>query len=51
MKLTNTEIDILQELIQKRLNEIDNGPEGIEVHFKPEVLEKIKNKLDTMLFE
>lgn len=51
MKLTNTEIDILQELIQKRLNEIDNGPEGIEVHFKPEILQKIKNKLDKMLFE
>lgn len=51
MKLTNTEIDILQELIQKRINEIDNGPEGIEVHFKPEVLQKIKNKLDKMLFE
>lgn len=26
MKLTNTEIDILQELISKRLNEINNGP-------------------------
>lgn len=50
-KLTNTEIDILQELIQKRLNEIDNGPEGIEVHFKPEILQKIKNKLDKMLLE
>lgn len=50
-KLTNSEIDILQELIQKRINEIDNGPEGIEVHFKPEVLQKIKNKLDKMLFE
>ena len=51
MKLTNTEIDILQVLIQKRLNEIDNGPEGIKVHFKPEILQKIKNKLDKMLFE
>ena len=50
-KLTNTEIDILQTLIQKRLNEIDQGPEGIEVHFKPEILQKIKNKLDKMLFE
>ena len=51
MKLTNTEIDILQELISKRLNEINNGPEGVEVHFKPEILQKIKNKLDKMLFE
>ena len=50
-KLTNIEIDILQELIQKRLNEIDQGPEGIEIHFKPEILQKIKNKLDKMLFE
>lgn len=50
MKLTNTEIDILQELISKRLNEINNGPEGIEVHFKPEILEKISKKLDTLYF-
>lgn len=50
-KLTNTDIDILQELIQKRLNEIYNGPEGIEFYFKPEILQKIKNKLDKMLFE
>lgn len=50
-KLTNAEIDILQELIQKRLNKISNGPEGIEVHCKPEILQKIKNKLDKMLFE
>jgi hypothetical protein len=51
MKLTNTEIDILQALIQKRLNEIDNGPEGTEIHFKPEILQKIKKKLEKMLFE
>lgn len=50
-KLTNHEIDILQELIQKRLTEIDQGPEGIEIHFKPEILQKITNKLDKMLFE
>lgn len=50
-KLTNHEIDILQALIQKRLNEIDNRPEGTNVHFKPEILQKIKNKLDKMLFE
>ena len=50
-KLTNHEIDILQELIRKRLQEIYNGPEGIEVYFKPEVLQKISNKLDKMLFE
>lgn len=50
-KLSNTEIDILQALIQKKLNEMDNGPEGVEVHFKPEILQKIKNKLDKMYFE
>lgn len=51
MKLTNTEIDILQTLVQKKLNDINQGPDGIEVHLKPEVLEKIRKKLDTMYFE
>lgn len=51
MKLTNAEIDTLQKLIEIRLKEIYNGPEGIEIHFKPEILAKIKNKLDKMLFE
>lgn len=50
-KLTNVEIDILQELIQKRLKEIDNGPEGTDVYFKPEILEKINKKLNTMYFQ
>jgi len=50
-KLTNHEIDILQALIQKRLNEMNKSPEGAEIYFKPEVLAKIRNKLDKMLFE
>lgn len=49
-KLTNTDIDILQTLIKKRLKEINQGPEGIEVHCKPEILEQISKKLDRMYF-
>jgi hypothetical protein len=51
MKLTNQDLDILRELLEDKLKEIDYGPEGIEIHFKPEILQKIKNKLDKMLFE
>jgi hypothetical protein len=51
MKLTNEEIDILVMLIDHRLDEVYNGPEGIELYWKPEVLENIKKKLDKMLFQ
>lgn len=51
MKLTNEEIDILVLLIEHRLEEIYSGPEGIELYWKPEVLQNIKKKLDKMLFQ
>lgn len=50
MKLTNTDIDILVELLEDKLKEIDLGPEGIEVHEKPEVYINIIKKLDSMYF-
>lgn len=51
MKLTNKDIEILQDLLQDKLDEIDRGPEGIEVYDKPEVYINIIKKLDTMYFE
>lgn len=48
MKLTNTELDILILLIDNRLDEIYNGPEGIEIYWKPEILNSLKKKLDKM---
>jgi len=50
MKLTNKDLDILVELLKDKLKEIDNGPEGIEAHDKPEVYINIIKKLDTMYF-
>lgn len=50
MKLTNQDIDILQDLLEDKLKEIDSGPEGIEVYDKPEVYINIIKKLDTMYF-
>lgn len=47
-KLTNEEIDILFLLIDNRLDEIYNGPEGIEIHWKPEILNNIVKKLEKM---
>jgi len=48
MKLTNAEIEILQDLVQDKLTEMDYGPEGNEVYQKPEVYMNIMKKLDEM---
>ena len=48
MKLSNQDLDILVELLEDKLKKIDNGPEGIEVHDKPETYHKLIKKLDTM---
>jgi hypothetical protein len=50
MKLTNQDLEILQNLLEDKLKEIDLGPEGIEVYEKPEVYINIIKKLDTMYF-
>lgn len=50
MKLTNQDIEILQNLLEDKLKEIDNGPEGIEIYDKPEVYINIIKKLDSMYF-
>lgn len=50
MKLTNQDLDILRELLESKLQDIDNGPEGIEVYEKPEVYINIIKKLDTLYF-
>jgi hypothetical protein len=50
MKLTNQEIEILQDLLENKLKELDYRPEGIEVYQKPEVYINIIKKLDTMYF-
>jgi hypothetical protein len=49
MKLTNQDIEILQGLLEDKLKEIDNGPEGIEVHDRPEVYMSIIKKLDDQI--
>ena len=46
MKLTNEEIDVLILLIDNRLDEIYNGPEGIELYWKPEILKGLLKKLN-----
>ena len=48
MQLTNEEIDILVMLIDNRLEEVYNGPDGIELYWKPEILNNILKKLDMM---
>lgn len=48
MKLTNEEIDILILLIDNKLEEVYNGPDGIELYWKPEILNNLLKKLDKM---
>jgi hypothetical protein len=48
MKLTNNELEILQDLVQDKLVEMDYAPEGGEVYQKPEVYMNIMKKLDEM---
>lgn len=50
MKLTNQDLDILRELLEEKLNDIDQGPEGIEIYERPEVYINLIKKLDTMYF-
>lgn len=46
MKLTDKDIDILQELLEDKLQDIANGPEGLERFIKPEVYINIIKKLE-----
>lgn len=50
-KLTNADIDILVMLVEDKLKDIYNGPEGVEVYSKPEIFRKLLSKLETMYFE
>jgi hypothetical protein len=51
MKLTNEEINILLLLIDNRIEEVYNGPEDIELYWKPEILQNISKKLEKILFQ
>ena len=48
MNLSKEEISILQNLIEDRLEENYNGPEGIELYWKPEILLNLLKKLEKL---
>lgn len=53
MKLSNTDIDILKMLIEYRLSEVENKSEiltNVSNDCKPEILQQISKKLDTLYF-
>ena len=50
-KLTNNDLDILVILVEDKLKEIYNGPEGTEIYSKPEIFRQLLSKLDKMYFE
>lgn len=45
---TKEEITLLKLLVEDRLEENYNGPEGIEIYWKPEILLKIWKKLEKL---
>ena len=45
---TKEEIDIIKLLIEDRLEENYNGPEGIELYWKPEILLNLLKKLEKL---
>jgi hypothetical protein len=52
-KLSNTDIDILKILIEHRLSEIEKNREtlgDIADCYRPDILESISKKLDTLYF-
>jgi hypothetical protein len=46
VKLTDEEIFIIQLLLQDKLEEIYNGPEGIEIYYNTKLMEDLLRKLD-----
>jgi len=50
MKLTNQDIEILQNLLEDKLKEIEMSPEDIKSLEKPEVYIDIIKKLDQIYF-
>jgi len=46
MKLTDEEIFIIQLLLQDKLEEIDNGPPGIEIYWDIKMMKNLLRKLD-----
>ena len=48
MNLTKEEVSILQTLIEDRIEENYNGPESIELFWKPEILLNLLKKLEKL---
>lgn len=46
MKLTDEEVFIIQLLLQDKLEEIYNGPPGIEIYWNTKLMEDLLRKLD-----
>lgn len=46
MKLTEAEIDLIQLLIEDKLEEIYNGPEGLEIYWNTEMMKRLLKKID-----
>ena len=46
MKLKSDELDLIKILIEDKLEEIYNGPEGIEIYWNTEMMKKLLKKID-----
>lgn len=45
MQLTSQEIDLIQLLIEDKLEEIHNGPEGLQTYWNTEIMKNLVHKL------
>ena len=46
MKLTAEEIELIQLLVEDKLEDIYNGPEGLEIYWNTEMMKKLLKKID-----
>lgn len=46
MKLKTEEVDLIKILVEDKLDEIYNGPEGIEIYWNTEMMKKLLKKID-----
>jgi len=50
MKLTTEEIELIQLLIEDKLEDIYNGPDGWEIYWNTDMMKKLINKLNNSQF-
>ena len=48
INFTHQDIDILQDLLRKEIEEIESGPDGLEIHLSTEAYKDLIYKLESI---